>query len=260
MEGVRPSSRAAPSIWNDAVAVPHEKPTGNVNVEGEVVVLDAVTGPVLGHSAANLQIGLAATRSRPRWASPATPASASSTPRSTCSAHAGSRRCRSTRSRGGRRPQADRAVLVPVEGRLVDAVLGGGRELVVVIDAAVRAAPDDPLDRIDAVVRAVFRRRSADRRCSACPRGRPPAPPQAERLRELSQPLVDRAVDYLGAEMDAGRLRRGDPRLIAALATPRSPASPPNPRPCAVGWSADAAGLRRLRAELPPSSTPPCAR
>ena len=30
-------------------------------------------------------------------------------------------------------------------------------ELVVVIDAALRPAPDDPLDRIDAVVRAVFR-------------------------------------------------------------------------------------------------------
>ena len=36
--------------------------------------------------------------SRPRWASPGTPASASSTPRSTCSARAGSMRCRSTRS------------------------------------------------------------------------------------------------------------------------------------------------------------------
>ena len=41
---------------------------------------------------------------------------------------------------------------------LVDGVLEVvAAELVVVIDAAVRAAPDDPLDRIDAVVRAVFR-------------------------------------------------------------------------------------------------------
>ena len=41
---------------------------------------------------------------------------------------------------------------------LVDEVLAvAATELVVVIDAALRAAPDDPLDRIDAVVRAVFR-------------------------------------------------------------------------------------------------------
>ena len=30
-------------------------------------------------------------------------------------------------------------------------------ELVIVIDAALRVAPDDPLDRIDALIRAVFR-------------------------------------------------------------------------------------------------------
>ncbi len=41
---------------------------------------------------------------------------------------------------------------------LVEAVLANvSTELVVVIEAAVRAAPDDPLDRVDAVVKAVFR-------------------------------------------------------------------------------------------------------
>ena len=46
----------------------------------------------------------------------------------------------------------------PSKDELVDAVLEAvAAELFVVIDAAVRAAPDDPLDRIDAVVRAVFR-------------------------------------------------------------------------------------------------------
>ena len=41
---------------------------------------------------------------------------------------------------------------------LVDEVLAvAAAELVIVIDAALRAAPNDPLDRIDAVVRAVFR-------------------------------------------------------------------------------------------------------
>ena len=41
---------------------------------------------------------------------------------------------------------------------LVDAVLEAtAGEIAVVIDAALRAAPDEPLERIDAVVRAVFR-------------------------------------------------------------------------------------------------------
>ena len=41
---------------------------------------------------------------------------------------------------------------------LVAAVLeAAASELALVVDAAVRWAPDDPLDRIDSVVRAVFR-------------------------------------------------------------------------------------------------------
>lgn len=136
---------------------------------------------------------------------------------------------------------------------LVDEVLAvAASELVIVIDAALRAAPDDPLDRIDAVVRAVFRPavrrpallgliREVSRLESA----------QAARLRERIQSLVDRAVDYLSGEMDAGRLRRGDPRLVAALgyATLTGIATEPEALR-AVGWQADAAGLRRLRDEL----------
>src|SRR6056297_928983 len=136
---------------------------------------------------------------------------------------------------------------------LVDEVLGvAAAELVIVIDAALRAAPDDPLDRIDAVVRAVFRPavrrpallgliREVSRLESA----------QAERLRARIQSLVDRAVVYLGAEMDAGRLRRGDPRLVAALgyATLTGIATEPEALR-AVGWHATPAGLRRLRDEL----------
>ncbi len=91
-------------------------------------------------------------------------------------------------------------------------------ELVVVIDAAVRSAPDDPLERIDAVVRAVFRpavRRPAllglVREVSRLPAA------QADRLRQHVQPLVERCVEYMALEMDKGNLRRGDPGLIAAL-------------------------------------------
>ena len=82
---------------------------------------------------------------------------------------------------------------------LVDEVLGvAAAELVIVIDAALRAAPDDPLDRIDAVVRAVFR--PAVRRPALLGLIREVSrldSDQAERLRARIQSLVDRAVGYL---------------------------------------------------------------
>ena len=136
---------------------------------------------------------------------------------------------------------------------LVDEVLGvAAAELVIVIDAALRAAPNDPLDRIDAVIRAVFR--PAVRRPALLGLVREVSrldPDQAERLRRRLDPLVERAVGYLGAEMDAGRLRRGDPRLVAALgyATLTGIATEPEALR-AVGWRSDAVGLRRLRDEL----------
>lgn len=144
----------------------------------------------------------------------------------------------------------------PSKGALVDAVLTtAAEELVLAIDAAVRAAPDDPLDRIDAVVAAVFRpavRRPAllglvreVNRMSA------EHADHADHLRKHVQPLVDRAVAYLGAEIDAGRLRRADPGLVASIAyaTVTGIATEPDALR-AVGWRADTAGLRRLRAEL----------
>jgi AcrR family transcriptional regulator len=136
---------------------------------------------------------------------------------------------------------------------LVDEVLAvAATELVVVIDAALRAAPDDPLDRIDAVVRAVFR--PAVRRPALLGLIREVSrldSDQAARLREHLQSLVDRAVGYLAVEMEAGRLRSGDPGLIAALgyATLTGIATEPEALR-AVGWQPDAIGLRRLRDEL----------
>ncbi len=136
---------------------------------------------------------------------------------------------------------------------LVDEVLAvAADELVVVIDAALRAAPDDPLDRIDAVVRAVFR--PAVRRPALLGLIREVSrldTDHAERLRRRLAPLVERAVGYLSSEMDAGRLRRGDPRLVAALgyATVTGIATEPEALR-AVGWQPDAIGLRSLRDEL----------
>ena len=79
--------------------------------------------------------------------------------------------------------------------------------------------PDDPLERIDGVIRAVFRpavRRPAllglVREVSRLPAA------HADRLRHHVQPMVDRCLEYLSLEMDKGRLRRADPGMIAALA------------------------------------------
>lgn len=141
----------------------------------------------------------------------------------------------------------------PSKDDLVRAVLlAAAEQLSVVIEAAIRAAPDDPLDRVEAVVRAVFRpavRRPAllglIREVSRLPSA------GGERLAAELQPLVERAVAYLDLEMAAGRLRRADPRLVAALcyATVTGIATEPEALRV-VGWVPTAAGLRHLRGEL----------
>ena len=136
---------------------------------------------------------------------------------------------------------------------LVDGVLDAvAAEWFVVIDAAVRAAPDDPLERIDNIVRAVFR--PAVRRPALLGLFREVSRldvDQADRLRLRIEPLVERAVSYLAEEMEAGRLRQGDPGLVAALgyATLTGIATEPEALR-AVGWKPTAAGLRKLRDEL----------
>ncbi|MGA1541156.1 MAG: TetR/AcrR family transcriptional regulator [Ilumatobacteraceae bacterium] len=136
---------------------------------------------------------------------------------------------------------------------LVESVLAAtAEELAVVVEAAILAAPDDPLDRIEAVVKAVFRpavRRPAllglIREMSRLPSE------TSERVADHLRPLVERAIAWMRNEMDAGRLRRSDPDIVVALsyATVTGIATEPEALRV-VGWTADTAGLRRLRTEL----------
>lgn len=141
----------------------------------------------------------------------------------------------------------------PSKDDLVQAVLVGAiQELTLGLEASIRASSDDPLDRVDAVVRAVFRaavRRPSllglVREVSRLPNG------QGEQFADAIAPLVARAVKYLGAEMDAGHLRRSDPRLMAALAYATVTGIATEPEALrAVGWQPTVAELRRLRDEL----------
>jgi AcrR family transcriptional regulator len=74
-------------------------------------------------------------------------------------------------------------------------------------------------DRVDAVVRAVFR--LAARRPEVLGLVREMSrlgPPAATRLTDALEPLVHRATRFLEEEMDAGRIRRHDPRLVLLAA------------------------------------------
>jgi len=141
----------------------------------------------------------------------------------------------------------------PSKDELLQAVVAqAASELAVVIEAAVRASGDDPLDRIDAVVRAVFRpavRRPAllglIRDVSRLPGS------VATSLTDQLRPLAERAQVYLRAEMDAGRLRRADSGLVAALAYATVTGIATEPEALRVnGWEPTTPGLRKLRDEL----------
>lgn len=141
----------------------------------------------------------------------------------------------------------------PSKDELLAAVLlATATELVDLVEAALRASTDDPLDRVDAVVRAVFRpavRRPAllglVREVNRLP------VPVAARLTEQLEHLASRAAHYLRAEMDAGRLRRADPGLVAALCYATVTGVATEPAVLRInGWEQNTAGLRHLRDEL----------
>jgi AcrR family transcriptional regulator len=81
------------------------------------------------------------------------------------------------------------------------------------------AAAEPGFDRIEAIVRAMFR--LAARHPSMLGFLREVTrlgPPASTRLLGALTPLVDRAAGYLAVEMDAGRIRRHDPRLLLLAA------------------------------------------
>jgi AcrR family transcriptional regulator len=74
-------------------------------------------------------------------------------------------------------------------------------------------------DRVEAVVRSVFRLAARRPELLGLVRevGRL-GPPAATRLTQALEPLVTRATEFLEAEMEAGHVRRHDPRLLLLTA------------------------------------------
>ena len=103
----------------------------------------------------------------------------------------------------------------PSKAVLLDAVVDtSAAQLTDALEAALKKAGPG-WGRVDAVVRSVFR--VAARRPQLLGLLREVSrlgPPATTRLTEALEPLLRRAVEWLSAEMDAGAVRRHDPRLL----------------------------------------------
>ena len=107
----------------------------------------------------------------------------------------------------------------PSKEALLDAAIDRvADEVTVRLERAVAGA-EPGFGRVEAIVRAMFRLAARH----------PPmlgflrevtrlGPPASTRLLGALTPLIDRAAGFLAAEMDAGRIRRHDPRLILLAA------------------------------------------
>ena len=100
------------------------------------------------------------------------------------------------------------------EALLAAVVDRGAAELTAVVEGALEGAGEG-FDRVRAVVRAVFRLAARDpallgllREVSRL------GPPAATQMTECLEPLLGRATRFLASEMDAGRMRRSNPRLL----------------------------------------------
>jgi AcrR family transcriptional regulator len=107
----------------------------------------------------------------------------------------------------------------PSKEALLDAAIDRvAAELTVRLEQAVAGAAPG-FERVEAIVRAMFR--LAARHPSMLGFLREVTrlgPPASSRLLGAIAPLIDRAAGFLAAEMDAGRIRRHDPRLILLAA------------------------------------------
>jgi TetR/AcrR family transcriptional regulator len=140
----------------------------------------------------------------------------------------------------------------PSKQALLDAVVArSAEELHLTLDAAlVSAGPG--LARLDAVMRAVFR--FAVRRPELLGLLREVGRLGTDAAIDLAarvQPLVDRAAQFLEHEMDAGTVRRADPRLVllftySAVVGVATDVEAQR----ALGIEASVASLARLRREL----------
>jgi AcrR family transcriptional regulator len=103
----------------------------------------------------------------------------------------------------------------PSKEALLEAVITrSAEELSAVLEDALAGAGQG-WDRVEAVVRSVFR--LGARRPELLGLVREAArlgPPAATHMTVALEPLVQRAAEFLQAEMDAGRMRRHDPRLL----------------------------------------------
>ena len=103
----------------------------------------------------------------------------------------------------------------PSKDALLDAVIDRvAEELTARLETAlVSAGPG--FERVEAIVKAMFRLAARYPAMLGLLRevGRLGPPPSSRMLESLT-PLVDRATAFLAAEMDAGRMRRHDPRLL----------------------------------------------
>jgi TetR/AcrR family transcriptional regulator len=138
----------------------------------------------------------------------------------------------------------------PSKEALLDAAIErGAAELAAALDE-VLAGAEPGLARLDAVMRAIFR--FVVRRPSLLGLLREVnrlGPDLAASLARRLQPLVDRAVAFVEREMDAGTIRRSDPRLLLVFMTVVGVATEAEAQR-AVGLPASTATLARLRREL----------
>lgn len=107
----------------------------------------------------------------------------------------------------------------PSKEALLDAVIDFcASELQRRFEGALRDAPDG-FERVEAIVRTSFRLAARHPAMLGLMREvNRIGPPTSTRLTGAVTPLLTAAAGWLGAEMDAGRLRRHDPNLLVLLA------------------------------------------